>query len=309
LYANQASGGTEVALMPDLALGNGGNSGFGRVASGIFNLPGVIGTRTAAQYEIFTDGDLNAPALGTDLLLHPGPDAANNTVILRYTISAAEIASSGTSASIAGSFRDLIPGGDSVTVSIYQNATQLFTKSGSGGTLTEANGLFDISGLAVAANDTISFVVNANTNIGADETALRGTIALVKSTGGFSTWADSWTAPALTDKTPGGDPDGDGISNLLEYVIGGDPRVSSTGFLPKQGIVGSDLVLSYQRSDASEADTTQTVQWSTNLTDWYDLAPVQVNENDSAPDDLEIRIPLSNAVDGKLFGRLHVTMP
>lgn len=199
--------------------------------------------------------------------------------------------------------------GDSVTVSVYHNATQLFTKTGSADTLTEANGTFDISGVTVAADDTISFVVNANANLNADETALRGTIALVKSTGGFSTWADSWTAPALTDKTPGGDPDSDGISNLLEYVIGGDPRVSSTGFLPQQVIVGSDLVLSYQRSDASEADTTQTGQWSTNLTDWYDLAPVQVNENDSAPDDLEIRIPLSNAVDGKLFGRLHVTMP
>ena len=306
-YANQASGGTEVALMPDLALGNGGNSGFGRVASGIFNLPGVIGTRTAAQYEIFTDGDLNAPALGTDLLLHPGPDAANNTVILRYTISAAEIASSGTSASIAGSFRDLIPGGDSVTVSIYHNANQLFTKSGSGGTLTEANGLFDISGLAVAANDTISFVVNANTNIGADETALRGTIALVKSTGGFSAWADTW--PGLANKTPSGDPDNDGIKNLVEYVIGGDPRVSSTGFLPKQAIVGTNLVLSYQRSDASEADTTQIGQWSTNLVDWNNIAPVKVNENDSAPDDMEIRIPMSSAAGGKLFGRLHVTMP
>ena len=73
LYSSQASGGTEVALTPDLALGNGGNSGFGRVAPGIFNLPGVIGTQTGAQYEMFTDGDLNAPALGSDLLIHPGP--------------------------------------------------------------------------------------------------------------------------------------------------------------------------------------------------------------------------------------------
>ncbi|MCX6873941.1 MAG: autotransporter-associated beta strand repeat-containing protein, partial [Verrucomicrobia bacterium] len=138
------------------------------------------------------------------------------------------------------------------------------------------------------------------------DTATAGQLKLVKS-GGFSAWADTW--PGLTDKTPGGDPDGDGISNLLEYVIGGDPRVSSTSHLPGEAIVGSNLVLSYERSDDSEADTTQTGQWSTNLTDWHDLAPVQVNENDSAPDDMEIRIPLSNAAGGKLFGRLHVTMP
>jgi hypothetical protein len=96
---------------------------------------------------------------------------------------------------------------------------------------------------------------------------------------------------------------------VLEYVIGGDPRVSSTSYLPGQAIDGTDLVLSYERSDASEADTTQTGQWSTNLTDWNDLAPVLVNENAAAPDSMEIRIPLTNAVGGKLFGRLNVTKP
>jgi hypothetical protein len=85
--------------------------------------------------------------------------------------------------------------------------------------------------------------------------------------------------------------------------------VSSTSYLPGQTIVGTDLVLSYQRSDASEADTTQTGQWSTNLTDWNDIAPVQVNENAAAPDDMTISIPLTNAVGGKLFGRLQVTKP
>jgi autotransporter-associated beta strand protein len=141
------------------------------------------------------------------------------------------------------------------------------------------------------------------------DVATAGQIKLVKSGGGFSDWADSWTGPALSDKSPGGDPDGDGISNVLEYVIGGDPRVSSTSYLPGQAIVGTDLVLSYERSDASEADTTQTGQWSTNLTDWNDLAPVLVSENAAAPDSMEIRIPLTNAVGGKLFGRLNVTKP
>jgi hypothetical protein len=177
-YSNQASGGSEVALTPDRPIGNGGNRGFGGDAS-FFYLPGLIGTKIVDQYEIFGDGDANVPVLGTDLLLHPGLDAANNTVIIRYTISLADINAFGAVAGIAGSFRNLIPNGDSVTVSIYHNATQLFTQNGSGGILTEANGTFDISGLSVSANDTISFAVNANTNIGADETALRGTIALV----------------------------------------------------------------------------------------------------------------------------------
>jgi hypothetical protein len=123
----------------------------------------------------------------------------------------------------------------------------------------------------------------------------------------YTTWADGWADPVLSDKTSGGDPDFDGIPNLLEYVIGGDPRVSSTEFLPKQAIVGTNLVLTYKRSDASEADTTQTGQWSTNLIDWHPISPEWLSENGTDPDDMRIVIPLAHAAGGKLFGRLHVT--
>ena len=85
--------------------------------------------------------------------------------------------------------------------------------------------------------------------------------------------------------------------------------MSSTPYLPSQKIIGSNLILSYKRSDASETDTSQTGQWSGNLSTWADIAPVLVNENDSAADDMSISIPLSHAVGGKLFGRLQVTKP
>jgi autotransporter-associated beta strand protein len=131
-------------------------------------------------------------------------------------------------------------------------------------------------------------------------------IKLVKAAG-YSGWADSW--PGLTDKSQGGDPDGDGLTNLMEYVLGGDPRSSSSSIAPKQSITGGNLVISYKRSDDSETDTTQTGQWSANLASWTNIAPVLVNENGSAPDDMTITIPLSNAVAGKLFGSLKVTAP
>jgi autotransporter-associated beta strand protein len=137
-------------------------------------------------------------------------------------------------------------------------------------------------------------------------TATAGQIKLVKSVD-FSGWADSF--PGLTDKTLAGDPDNDGASNLLEYVIGGDPRVTGTSFLPGSAIVGSNLVLSYQRNDASEADTSQVGQWSSDMSTWHDIAPVLLSENGGAADSMEIRIPLANAAGGKLFGRLHVTKP
>ena len=324
LYSDMASGGTEVAMTPNLALGNGGNSGFGRVASGIFNLPGVIGTQAGAQYEMFLDGDLNAPALGTDLLIHPGPDAANNTVILRYTISAARIAAYGNCASIAGSFRKLIVNGDSVAVSIYHNTTQVFAKPASGSTLTQADGTFNISGLAVAANDTISFVVNANANIASDETALRGTITLEN---WYGAWARGTFAAPFTDTAKANDPDLDGLSNLMEYAFGIDPTVSSPGLIAYTDAVvtahgrpttlaegGRYYAVFGRRSDHVAAGLTYTVQFSATMTEgeWTDgsATPTQI-ASDGVID--VMKVPYQNliitprGVEKPTFFRMKVT--
>jgi autotransporter-associated beta strand protein len=130
-----------------------------------------------------------------------------------------------------------------------------------------------------------------------------GVIKLVR-VDGYGSWADSWTEPPLSNKAADADPDFDGVSNLLEYILGGDPRISDSGILPRATIDGAFLVLSYRRGDASEVDTTQTGQWSVNLKDWFDLVPVLVAENGADPDDMEIRIPLANTENGRLFGRL-----
>lgn len=129
----------------------------------------------------------------------------------------------------------------------------------------------------------------------------------------FMTWIDSFTPNTLlpdeASKLPGADPDSDGITNLMEFVLGGSPVVSSQSILPTIATVGTDLVLSYARSDESESVTTQVGQWSTDLTNWNDVTPVLVNENGALPNDMTITVPKSNAVDGKLFLRLYVETP
>ena len=113
--------------------------------------------------------------------------------------------------------------------------------------------------------------------------------------------------PALS---AGADQDGDGIANLMEYVLdGGDPVVPSLAILPTLSSVGDNFVLSYSRRDASEADTTQIGQWSTDLASWNDVEPVVVNENGPLADDMTVTVPKSNAENGKLFFRFEVTMP
>jgi autotransporter-associated beta strand protein len=124
------------------------------------------------------------------------------------------------------------------------------------------------------------------------------------------TWIDSFTPDALlpdeASKLPSADPDGDGITNLMEFAIGGSPVVSSQSILPTLASVGSDLVLSYTRSDDSESVTTQIGQWSTDLANWNDVTPTLVNENGASADDMTITVPKSHAVNGKLFLRLNV---
>ena len=60
-----------------------------------------------------------------------------------------------------------------------------------------------------------------------------------------------------------------------------------------------------RRSQASLADTLQTGQWSTDLLTWTDIEPVLIQNNSPEPDDMEIRIPLGNAVNGRIFARLQ----
>ena len=127
------------------------------------------------------------------------------------------------------------------------------------------------------------------------------------------TWIDNFTPNALlpdaASKLPGADPDSDGITNLMEFVLGGIPVVSSQSILPTLATVGSDLVLNYTRSDESASATTQLGQWSTDLTNWNGVTPVLVNENGASPDEMTITVPKSNEVNGKMFLRLKVEMP
>jgi autotransporter-associated beta strand protein len=129
----------------------------------------------------------------------------------------------------------------------------------------------------------------------------------------YLSWIEGYTPNALlpdaASKLAAADPDSDGITNLMEFVLGGSPVVSSQSILPTQATVGTDLVLSYTRSDESEADTTQVGQWSSDLTNWNNVTPVLVNENGTASDNMTVTVPNSNAVNGKLFLRLNVVKP
>jgi hypothetical protein len=121
------------------------------------------------------------------------------------------------------------------------------------------------------------------------------------------------------------DPDGDGLSNLLEQALGGDLNVPSSSPLPRAGTTGGKLTVSFTRVLAN-TDLVMTVQGSDALAGpWSDLARssnaaafgplaggVSVTETGSgATRSVEVRDPYltSDPAHPRRFLRLQVTRP
>ncbi len=127
----------------------------------------------------------------------------------------------------------------------------------------------------------------------------------------YAAWLDLY--PTLTDPTVGGDPDGDGIENLLEYALDGDPTTQDQSILPALDASGANFIFSFTRRAESIADTTQVFQYGSSLTTWTNVsltAPVGVEvtlgsiSNGLQP--VTVTIYKNAAVDQKIFGRLMV---
>ena len=157
---------------------------------------------------------------------------------------------------------------------------------------------------------------------------ITGTGTLTVSSGpasGYTSWITSFGL-ALADQDPTDDPDNDGVNNLVEFVLNGNPSLSDNSILPKLVVTSSDFEFTYQRRDDSVSpETTQTFQWGTTLTTWPGSAVIPATSgtvgvatitvspgipNDAVTDTVKISIPKTEAgAAGKLFGRQQVVKP
>lgn len=131
---------------------------------------------------------------------------------------------------------------------------------------------------------------------------------------GYSTWIAGF--PGLSDSSANGDPDFDGITNLVEYVLNGQPGSPSTQILPKASIGGSNLSFTFVRRAESKGDSTQIFQYGPDLTLWTDVAiPASTNGNvtitpNSPSAGLEtVVVTVPKGSNSTLFARLKVTQP
>lgn len=150
--------------------------------------------------------------------------------------------------------------------------------------------------------------------------ALLGT-GILAVTGGevtFQGWASLNGLDGTTGKESGAndDPDKDGVLNLLEFVLGGEPLVASTSVLPTSSVSGGYLTLRFNRNDLSETDVSLSVQTSSDFITWtgnpvgassstQSGVIVTVEENGDSPDLVTVSVPVG--ANTKFFSRLVAT--
>ncbi len=134
---------------------------------------------------------------------------------------------------------------------------------------------------------------------------------------GFTSWIAGFTWSAFTnpDKTPTGDPDGDGRLNGVEYVLGSNPASANTGG-PSGSIVGGEFVFTFERAIASKtAGTSVVIEVGTMLTAFpviylvgsdtdSSTAGVTVAPGPTGYEIITLKVPVTS--DARKFARIRV---
>ncbi|HNX33728.1 MAG TPA: M6 family metalloprotease domain-containing protein [Kiritimatiellia bacterium] len=140
-------------------------------------------------------------------------------------------------------------------------------------------------------------------------------VAVTASLSPYGTWQTNWFTSAeiaaglITGDS--GDPDGDGIPNLLEYAMALNPRLIDTAGLPIGGVWSQYLSLSY-RQNKQATDLVYEVEACTNLLDglWSTNNVSETLRSDSNQwwqVTTRHSVPVTNAP--ARFMRLNVTLP
>ena len=145
---------------------------------------------------------------------------------------------------------------------------------------------------------------------------ITGTGTLTVTTGLASADYAIWSGRGFHNLSggPSEDDDDDSVANLLEYVLGGNPRTASNGILPMATASAGNLVFTFRRIHSTTADTTQVFQYGTNLTGWTDIpvvagGMVAIQSNTPQPGTDTVTITVPEGTEPRLFGRIKVSTP
>ena len=136
-------------------------------------------------------------------------------------------------------------GGGALNLVVTATGLVNFTETNKSFTILNASG--GISGFNPA---NVTITTTGFTGTGTWALAQSGTSLVLNYTGAdpFQNWIDPFT---VADETKGGDPDNDGSSNLMEFVLNGNPGISDTNILPDLALNSTDFTFSYVRREDS----------------------------------------------------------
>lgn len=133
---------------------------------------------------------------------------------------------------------------------------------------------------------------------------------------GYALWA-SVNAPT---GGPGDDFDGDGVSNALEYVLGGKKDTNDIGKLPAVATPDGNLTFTFVRDQGSiDGTTTVVIEVGTDLANWPNTytvgadtagssAGVTVEKDSPSAGQDTVKLTVTREPDARKFGRLKVTI-
>jgi autotransporter-associated beta strand protein len=156
---------------------------------------------------------------------------------------------------------------------------------------------------------------NSETYLLTGDAMARGMIDLLPS-GNASAYA-TWAAVNAPSGDPDDDFDGDGVSNALEFVLGGLATTNDLGKLPVAATSGTNMTFSFVRKQSSiDPATSVTIEVGTTLATWPDSysvpdgptagPPVAVVDNLNGTDSVTLTLPQSP--DARKFARLKVVI-
>ena len=275
--------------------GNGAGAGNAIAFSG-------SGPRTLTLTGINTGPNILAPVIGDGeagptSLVKSGPGTwsitGNNTYSGDTTVSNGVLALDGSSIPDTGK---LVIDGGRVHIDATEVVDTLFF-----GTVQQAAGTW-------GSSDT-----NAE-NIDDSHFSGTGTVSVISDPlpTGFASWIAGFDL-SIEDRDPTDDPDNDGLNNLLEYILGGNPDLNDAVSITPSGTQsGSNYIFTFERSDRSESDTTLFVEYGNDLVVWGNFSigaspgegPVVIQEDTPDPefDTVTVTIPTGGAP--KFFARL-----
>jgi hypothetical protein len=123
----------------------------------------------------------------------------------------------------------------------------------------------------------------------------------------FETW--KLTNLGDADASATGNPDGDALSNLLEYAFNSNPNSAASSNVPTVALDATFLSITYTKV-LGATDLTYSIEQSTNLMQWQAVTPTnQILFDNGIIQTIKAKVPRSNAGSGgKLFLKVRVTV-